>query len=162
MRKKISSISTNARVILAYVIYIICLAGVILKLYQGSDRIPYWIILIILVFIIPLFFRDDFKFVNVYLDTNNLYIKRFKKNDVIQLIDVVDVYDNKWTAAHPVCIKVKSKSKFGKKIYFIPSREYAANYWFTTHPIVAELKKIVKEGKYEPEPKSVREDEEKV
>ena len=78
----------------------------------------------------------------VKTDGINLYVSNYLKEIVIPLKDVTNVTENKWINIHPVTVYFRSSTEFGEQIVFMPHVRFFA--FFSSHPIVGELKKLAK------------------
>ena len=78
----------------------------------------------------------------VKTDGVKLYVSNYFKEIVIPLNAVTDVTENKWINIHPVTIHLKTSTEFGDQIKFMPHVRLFT--FFSSHPIVGELKKLAK------------------
>ena len=78
----------------------------------------------------------------VSVDDRFLYVSNYIKEIAVPLTEIYDVTENVWINIHPVTIHLKFPSEFGDKIRFMPKTRFFA--WFSSHPIVNELKELAK------------------
>jgi hypothetical protein len=111
----------------------------------AADELPTTILVVALVALWSLFFlwiNRRLKFVSV--DENNLYVSRLLREKTIPLSEVEDV---RLTTIGFVWVGIyfKSKTAFGKKIFFMPTIEKSFVFSFQRyHPVVDELKNLAK------------------
>ncbi|MGI8788313.1 MAG: hypothetical protein ACR2HG_11190 [Pyrinomonadaceae bacterium] len=111
----------------------------------GQDILFFKILTILLIVSWSLFFlfvNYRLKFVSV--DENNLYVSRLWRETAIPLSEIEDV---RLTTIGFILVGVyfKSKTKFGKKIFFMPTlvKEFLSSFQ-RYHPVVDELKNLAK------------------
>ncbi len=78
----------------------------------------------------------------VSIDGSSLYISNYLKEISVPLADIERVTENVWINIHPVTIHLKSSSEFGGSILFMPKARFGG--WFSSHPVVAELRELAK------------------
>lgn len=76
-----------------------------------------------------------------------LYVSNFLKEIQIPLTEVEKVTENVWLNHNPVTIHLKHSSEFGKKIVFMPTIRFFT--FYSSHPIVGELKELIRSKNYE-------------
>lgn len=82
------------------------------------------------------------KLKKVGLDQDFLYVSDYFNETRIPLRDIYDVTEFRWVNIHPVTIHLKKPSEFGDKIVFAPPYRHFG--FFTSHPIVEELKELAR------------------
>jgi hypothetical protein len=76
------------------------------------------------VLIIILFFtwRFYFPLKNVWLGHDHIVVKNFSETISIPLYSIISIKEHKWHNPHRVVIILRSDTRFGQKIVFIPNR----------------------------------------
>jgi len=87
------------------------------------------------------FLWDSARLKNVSVDRDFLYVSNYFRETAIALSDIYDVTENVWLNTHPITIHLKSPSAFGDKIVFMPKTRFS---FFSSHPVVAELKRLAR------------------
>src|SRR5215207_347830 len=77
---------------------------------------------------------------SVSIDGEFLYVPNYLKGIAIPLSNIYFVRENKWLNIHPVTIHLRTPSKFGNKITFMPKTRLFP--LFDSHPVVKELKSL--------------------
>jgi len=115
--------------------------GTIMLFLSGQDE--KWEFLI--VWIIGSFFIYNFciKLKLVEIDDNCIYISNYAKKINVPLSAIDQIRENFFINLHPILIKFKNDTDFGKKIIFTPKGLYI----FRRHPIVQELRDMVQKSK---------------
>jgi len=78
----------------------------------------------------------------IQLQDKNLIISNYFKTVAIPISEIEKITENRLASHHPVCIHLKQKTIFGKKIIFMPQSRFTLNL-FGSHPVVGELRKLV-------------------
>lgn len=76
----------------------------------------------------------------VRIDGTSLYVSNYRTEIGIPLSDIVDVSENRWLNYHPVTIRFRDETAFGREITFMPKLRFFAGW--SSHPIVAELRAL--------------------
>ncbi len=112
----------------------------------GQDSLLLQILTVSLIAIWSLFFLwINFRLKFVSVDENNLYVSRLWREQVIPMSEVEDV---RLTTIGFVWVGIyfKSKTAFGKKMFFMPTlvKEFLSSFQ-RYHPVVEELKNLAKQ-----------------
>lgn len=83
----------------------------------------------------------------VELDNAALYVSNFAREIRVPLRDIEDVTENRWVNIHPVTVHFFRETEFGASIVFMPEVRWFA--FFTSHPIVAELREAARRARGE-------------
>jgi hypothetical protein len=75
----------------------------------------------------------------VGVDDRYLYVSNYLREIQIPLNDIEAVRENRWINIHPIVVRFKQNSVFGRKITFMPKTRFIS---WRTHPVVAELKQM--------------------
>jgi hypothetical protein len=97
-----------------------------------------WFILALFVFIILSW--NFFQIKSVEIDSRYLYISNFIKTIRIPFSNIEDVTESSIINYHPVWIRFKKNTEFGKEIVFMPYYHFWASLPFMSHPVVAKLR----------------------
>ena len=108
---------------------------------EGPQSSGAWIFLMVWIAGSAFFLWDSVRLKVVSVDENVLYVSNYLKEIVIPLSQIYDVTENFWLNTHPVTIHLKSRSEFGHRIVFMPKTRFL---FFTSHPVVKELKQLAK------------------
>lgn len=150
MKQRLSSLQTFLMKIILPIIWITSFGiGVINSFIgkdMGSDMPPKTFFLIFWILGIAFLYWICIRLKTVSVDGNFLYVSNYIKEISIPLSDISDVTENRWINIHPVKIHLKTPSEFGETIIFMPKIRLFA--FFSSHPVVNELKELVKESKF--------------
>lgn len=144
MKQNISSRWTLPTKIFNFVVAIFPLVGLIAARHElAPDTLPVKLLVVAVILVWSLFFlwiNWRLKFVSV--DENNLYVSRLLREQAIPLSEIEEVFlttiGMMW-----VGVRFKSKTEFGRKIFFMPELLKGIFYTFKRyHPIVEELKNL--------------------
>jgi hypothetical protein len=93
-----------------------------------------------------LWFSKDLKTVRVDIDSRILDVSNFFRHISIPFSSVDSIKDNKFINPETISIFLKIDTQFGQKIKFIPSlsRRFFKFAFFKDHPVVSELKELIK------------------
>jgi hypothetical protein len=78
----------------------------------------------------------------VKIDDNNLYVSNYQKELTIPIAEISKVTEFIFSEPRRITIHLKTSTDFGQKIVFLGTYRFFA--FFTPHPIVAELRKLIK------------------
>jgi hypothetical protein len=78
----------------------------------------------------------------VSVDEGFLYVSNYLDEVSVPLSEIGNVSENRWLNIHPVTIHLKSPTKFGSRIKFMPKVKPSST--FGTHPVVTELEDLAK------------------
>jgi hypothetical protein len=92
----------------------------------------------------PFFAWSYLRLKRVALTDDALHISNFRREIVVPLRDVDRVRQN-WFEMHWIVIRLARESEFGRRIVFIPKREFRRFGW--THPLVDHLRDAVAAAK---------------
>jgi hypothetical protein len=81
----------------------------------------------------------------VHVDDRFLYVSNYRREITIPLSDVHEITEKAWLSLRPVILHLSTPSAFGPRIRFMP-KTWQAFFW-SSHPIVAELEKMVAQAK---------------
>ena len=88
------------------------------------------------------------RLMRVVMTDRELRISNYRREIVVPLSDIDEVTENRWTKIHPVTVQFVRRTDFGHRIVFMPeARPFA---FFSSHPIVAELRAAAKTAKQGP------------
>ena len=110
---------------------------------EGLESPSAWILLLVWIAGSAFLLWDSFRLKAVSVDENLLYVSNYLKEIAIPLSHIYDVTENIWLNTHPVSIYLKSPSEFGGRIVFMPKTRFL---FFSSHPVVKELKQLAKSG----------------
>ena len=77
----------------------------------------------------------------VRIDERYLYVSNYIQEIAIPLAEIRQVYQWRYANVRPVVVKLRSSSRFGDTIKFVPQTTF--HWWWNEHPIVSELKSVV-------------------
>src|SRR5581483_1544414 len=77
----------------------------------------------------------------VTLRGDSLIVSNYLKEISIPLTMVEHVSENRWINIHPVTIRLRAPTEFGSEVTFMPKARLIG---WTSHPVVAELRKAAK------------------
>jgi hypothetical protein len=77
----------------------------------------------------------------VRLDERYLYVSNYLQEIAIPLTEIRQVYQWRYANVRPVVVKLRSSSRFGDTIKFVPQATF--HWWWYEHPIVTVLKSVV-------------------
>jgi hypothetical protein len=95
-----------------------------------------------------LFFCRSIK--RVETDDTNLYVSNFFQEVKVPLSNVEAVTECRWINQRPVTIHFRTPTSLGKSVMFIPRQRMFG--FFSTHPVVLELRRLAALQYQEPEP----------
>jgi len=90
----------------------------------------------------------------ISIEGSDLIISNFRRECRVPLSNISDVTENVMINIHPVWIHFRRPTEFGQKIMFMPTARMFA--FFSTHPIVAELKRLSQGGMIQQHPPPLR------
>jgi hypothetical protein len=76
----------------------------------------------------------------VAMDRDNLYISNYFREFAVPYGQVMEVSENRWVSGHPVTLKLRTESEFGRAITFLPRARMFG--FFSAHPIVGEIRAL--------------------
>lgn len=109
---------------------------------EGKTAPPKFIFLLIWIIGTAFLYWSCMRLKAVSVDEDLLYVSNYLKEISIPLSNIYDVTENRWINIHPVTIHLKSPSEFGDKIIFMPKVRVFS--FFSSHPVVAELKELAR------------------
>ena len=77
----------------------------------------------------------------VSIDEDYLYVSNYFQEIAVPLSEIRQVYQFRYANVRPVVVKLRSSSRFGDTIKFVPQTTFHRGW--NEHPIVTELKSIV-------------------
>ena len=113
--------------------------GTLITFYEGSDI--RWISLIILIACLIFIWWSVARLKYLAIENEYLIISNYLKTIRVPISEIKEVTENIYIGMHPVWIKFKTSTIFGKKIMFIPKFVFL---FFESHPIVDDLKFLAK------------------
>jgi len=159
MRRTISSAQTFLIKVILPVVWVGVFAAATVFLFAagattGSAAAPDpglpWTFLLVTLLGTALFAWTCIPLKRVELDDSALYISNYRTDIMVLLRDVERVTENRWINSHPVAIHFLHDTEFGTRIVFMPRRRWFA--FFSSHPIVAELRAAVARSRGESPP----------
>jgi hypothetical protein len=99
-----------------------------------------WILLLIWLITAPIVYFMYGRIKKVEADASFLYISDFRHAVQVPQTQVADIIEKKWFNYHPVWIRFKEPTPFGKEIVFIPYNEMMSPK--DTPPAAAVLRKL--------------------
>lgn len=75
----------------------------------------------------------------VRIEDSAIYVSNYLKEIRIPFDAVADVTENRWINIHPVTIHLRSATRFGNRITFMPKMRVFS---WGPHPVVAELREL--------------------
>ena len=152
MRKRLSSLQTFLMKIIFPALWIgLCgfaASAMFITQPKASDASTKWIFLLSWVLGTAFIYWTCIRLKAVSVDNNHLYVSNYVEEISIPLSEISDVRENVWLNSHPVTIHLKSPSEFGDKIVFMPKVRVFA--FFSSHPVVSELKELARTRPREP------------
>jgi hypothetical protein len=111
-----------------------------LQLFKNNSpaKWPFFIVFIVG----SVFLSFCFRLKSVRIGNDRLQISNFLKKVQVPFANIERVYENKLINIRPVTIFFRERTEFGKKITFMPE---ARVLFFSSHPIIKELRKKIKE-----------------
>src|SRR5437763_1143410 len=88
------------------------------------------------------------RLMRVVMTDRELRISNYRREIIVPLSDVDEVTENRWVNIHPVTVQFIRRTDFGHRIVFMPKRRPFG--FFSSHPIVAELRAAVAAAKRGP------------
>ena len=145
MKRQLSSKATYFNKIIAPIIILLFFGIVVFGNLLSAKKPPLPIIILLLAlwagFAAVLYFTL-MRYMKVDIDDSFLYVSNFVKEIQIPLSEIRDVTEIVWIKGHPVTIHLKNDTEFGRKITFMP--QVRALSFFSSHPVVSELKELAK------------------
>ena len=74
-------------------------------------------------------------------DGSNLYISNYLSKEVIPLVALKEVYEDRILSTSFIRLRFKYKTRFGQEIKFVP---HSMRNYFYPHPTAVELRKLIK------------------
>ena len=74
-------------------------------------------------------------------DGSNLYVSNYFSREVIPLVALKEVYEDRILSTSFIRLRFKYKTKFGQEIKFVP---HSMRNYFYPHPTADELRKLIK------------------
>lgn len=150
MKQRLSSLQTFLMKIILPIIWITSFGIGVINSFtgkdMGSDMPPKTTFLIFWILGIAFLYWICIRLKTVSVDENFLYVSNYIKEISIPLNDIYNVTENRWINIHPVTLHLKKASEFGDKIIFMPKIRLFA--FFRSHPVVEELKEMVKNSEF--------------
>lgn len=157
MRRTISSAQTFLIKVILPVVWIGGFSAATIFLFAGGsgergapDPSLKWTFLLVTLLGTALFYWSCIPLKRVELDDSALYVSNYRTDITVPLRDVESITENRWINVHPVTIHLVRDTEFGSRIVFMPTRRWFA--FFSSHPIVAELRAAVARSRGEPPP----------
>jgi hypothetical protein len=113
--------------------------------FKGADENFRWMFLFAWVAGSAFIYWSCVRLKEVSVDDDYLYVSNYIKEARIPLSEIYDVTENVWLNIHPVTIHLKSPSGFGDRVIFMPRVRFFS--FFSSHPVVAELKALAESKK---------------
>lgn len=86
----------------------------------------------------------------VEMDRDNLYVSNYFSEIAVPYGQVMEVSENRWVSGHPVTLRLRTQSAFGRAITFLPRARMFG--FFSPHPIVGELRGLAEIAEAPPSP----------
>lgn len=152
MRHTISSAQTYLLKVILPVFWIGLFTALTILLFAGGgaftdengsavDPSMKWTFLLVTIFGAAFFYWTCIPLKRVEMDDTALYVSNYRTDITVPLRDVEEITENRWINIHPVTIHFYHDTEFGTSIVFMPKRRWFA--FFSSHPIVAELRAAV-------------------
>ena len=78
----------------------------------------------------------------VRMDDESLYISNYVTEIIVPLTEVAEVTESRWLGNHPVTIRLRSATRFGSRVTFMPKIRWF--YFWGPHPVVEEIRVAVR------------------
>ena len=98
----------------------------------------------ILLLFIWLYKIEYFEYRDIYLDSESLYIKIWRSEIQIPIRDIVNIHESIFTNVRPITLYLKTSTKIGNKVTFLPLRNGFSNEY---DPTVVALLQHIRAGK---------------
>jgi hypothetical protein len=146
MIRQISSQLTGFYKFIAPVIFLISF------IFIGSQYVTGWplvkerddqVIVLFAAAFLVVSFLSSWRLKKVYIDHRNIYVSNYHVDATIPITNIARVTEFFFSEPRRVTIHFKEPTIFGKKVVFIGSYRFSPFAGFTSHPIVAELRKVI-------------------
>lgn len=96
-----------------------------------------WVFLVCTVSVIFLIYRVVIRLKRVRMSNQALYVSNYRREIRIPLEEVEEVAEIRWMSPHPVAIKLRRETDFGREVLFMPKERRFS--FLSPHPVVGEI-----------------------